>query len=195
MLLQDFKNTNDLWVASKRVGGVQFLTVSGSSWKGIINRCKHGGAEHARHPSYIGATNEFGSFDSFTSWSVKQVGYNCGWDLDKDVLRRQNKVYSEETCVFVPKAINSFLTNRKVRRGAYPVGVSFHSRDMQYTANCNNGAGKLVHLGNFDCQNLAFLAYKKYKEVLAKTLASKWSGQVDLRVVAALNAYEVEVID
>lgn len=32
-----------------------------------------------------------------------------GWHLDKDILLKGNKVYSPETCAFVPAKINSLL--------------------------------------------------------------------------------------
>ena len=43
--------------------------------------------------------------------------------LDKDILIKGNKIYSQDTCIFVPKAINSLFTNRKRFRGEYPIGV------------------------------------------------------------------------
>jgi hypothetical protein len=197
MLLDDFKNAKGEWVCSQTVDGVQLLTVSGAKWKGIKGRCKHGGVDQVRRPGYVGASNEFTSFQSFTDWSIGQVGYRRFWHLDKDLLYKGNKIYSEKTCVFVPMEINLFLINHKKGRGEYPVGVCFHSRDKVFTASCHNsGVGsRKTYLGNFDCPTKAFLAYKGFKESLAKGLAIEWAGKVDSRVIAALGAYTVEITD
>lgn len=45
------------------------------------------------------------------------------WHLDKDILVAGNKIYSPETCLFVPNRINSLLI-RGVKTGPLPLGVS-----------------------------------------------------------------------
>lgn len=57
-----------------------------------------------------------------------------GMVLDKDLLTIGNKVYSPETCVFIPDALNSFLTFCNARRGDYPLGVSLRQEERaRYT--------------------------------------------------------------
>ena len=50
---------------------------------------------------------------------MEQQDYD-GKHLDKDLLVCNNKVYSPETCVFVPREINQFLTKSNNSRGKYP---------------------------------------------------------------------------
>lgn len=194
MLLEDFKDENGKWVRSLRIGGVKFLTLSGAKWNSICARCKADGSHQKRHPTYIGASNKFKDFQDFTEWSTKQVGYNCGWNLDKDLLYKRNKVYSEATCVFIPTEINAFLTKHDNARGNCPIGVHWDARKTKYIAQCNNFRRR-VCIGGFATPDLAFNAYKRYKESRSKTLAAEWVGKVDQRVIDALNAYEVEITD
>ena len=44
--------------------------------------------------------------------------------LDKDILCKGNKVYSRETCIFVPERINLLFTKCDNRRGDSPIGVT-----------------------------------------------------------------------
>ena len=46
-----------------------------------------------------------------------------GWELDKDILVKGNKIYSPDTCCFVPKEVNTVFTKRQSKRGDYPIGV------------------------------------------------------------------------
>ena len=66
--------------------------------------------------------------------------------MDKDILVKGNKVYSPDTCRFVPQYINSLLTNAAAIRGELPCGVvalkpSSKTRRINtaYTARCCDG--------------------------------------------------------
>lgn len=49
-------------------------------------------------------------FTNFASWYKEH--YVEGWQLDKDILAKGEKIYSPETCCFVPLEINSIFTSR-----------------------------------------------------------------------------------
>lgn len=46
-------------------------------------------------------------------------------NLDKDILVKENKIYSPNTCIFVPQRINALFIKGKGRRGQFPMGVSY----------------------------------------------------------------------
>ena len=111
--------------------------------------------------------------------------------LDKDIIAPRSRLYSPETCAFVLKATNSFVTARDASRGEYPIGVSLFKRTGKYRAHCNNlFTGKVEHLGYFSTPEEAHDAWRKRKHELAQLVAATES---DPRVVEALkNRYSLE---
>lgn len=103
-----------------------------------------------------------------------------------------NKVYSEDTCCFVPREINNLLTLRRLKRGNYLIGVCKKGRGFGSSLKKH---GKSVWLGTFDTEIEAFHAYKEVKENYIKELANKWKGQIDIHVYEALMNWKVEITD
>lgn len=130
---------------------------------------------------------------NFRKWFDTQVYYK-GYQLDKDLLFKNNKVYSADTCVFVPQEVNKFLTNRVRKRGLYPVGVSYKTSNSKFDAKLSIGSSS-KYLGLFDTPEEAFAAYKEAKENEAKRLADLWEGKVDRKVIHALRNFSVSIED
>ena len=110
--------------------------------------------------------------------------------MDKDILVKGNKIYSEDTCCFVPREINSLFVKRKKSRGNFALGVDYKKSVKKFRARCGN-----KHLGLFNTELEAFYAYKQAKETYIKEVANKWKDQIDPRVYNALMKYEVEITD
>ena len=106
-----------------------------------------------------------------------------------------NKIYSEDTCVFIPKDINLLLTKCTATRGEHLIGVSWCKRDKVFRATVSRNKGKQEHLGFFKTELEAFNAYKKAKEAFIKEQANKWKSQIDIRAYNALMNYEVNIDD
>ncbi len=170
-------------------------------WTAMLQRV---GDEKFSKGSYIGCgvSEYFKVFSNFHSWCQSQIGFNCtddkgkAWQLDKDVLAKENKIYSEGVCVFVPCEINMFLVNRAALRGKYPQGVCFHSISKRYVAQIGSvdNKGQPITLGTFKTVEEAFNCYKLVKEARAKEMAEKWKGKVDDRVTEVLLRYTVPVL-
>lgn len=170
-------------------------------WKGMLRRCTN--KLWSKYPTYTGTTcsENIKSFTFFYEWCQSQVGFwnidekgNC-WHLDKDLLTKGNKHYSEDTCVFIPARINTLLTKCNTKRGELPIGVSRHKRDNKFRTQCSDGKGKNKRLGQFSTPEEAFLVYKTYKEQLIKEVANEYCAQLDPRAYQALMNYQVEVTD
>ena len=166
-------------------------------WVGMLERC-YDEALKKRCPTYESCkvSENFKYYEYFYGWCNKQIGFgNDGWHLDKDLLVKGNKVYSETACVFLPQEINLLLTKRDNNRGEYLIGVSWNKKASAFLAKVNKGKGKRVHLGCFKTEIEAFNAYKKAKESFIKEQANEWKGKIDERAYKALMEYEVNIDD
>lgn len=164
-------------------------------WIHMLGRC-YSESVLLRRPTYIGCSvsENFKSFSFFVEWCRRQAGFDLGWQLDKDLLKKGNKTYSEYTCIFVPRHINNALTKCDASRGMYPIGVSYSKSAKMFRATLGK-LDKIQHLGCFASEHDAFLAYKKAKEAYLSELADKYADNLDPRAYAALKAYIVEIDD
>jgi hypothetical protein len=165
-------------------------------WQDMLKRCLSEKFKQ-KYPTYQGVTcsKEWLSMVTFIEDVSKMKGYGFdGWHLDKDILQKGNKLYSKDTCCFVPQEVNSLLIKRDNYRGEYPVGVCFDKTRGKFGAQLAVN-GKQKHLGYFTAPEEAFQTYKLAKEVQIKVVAHKWKHLLDDRVSQALMAYEVNIDD
>ena len=166
-------------------------------WCDMLKRCHSDNLKNKR-PTYGGCevSENFKSYEYFYKWCHKQIGFdNEYWQLDKDLLIKGNKVYSESTCVFIPREINSLLIKREASRGRHLIGVCWDKRGKAFIAQVGKSKGKRERLGLFKTEIEAFNAYKQAKESFIKEQANKWKGQIDDRAYNALMSYTVEITD
>ena len=166
-------------------------------WNNMLNRCYNDTYKN-KNQTYVGCkvSENFKSYEYFYEWCHKQIGFdNEGWQLDKDLLIKGNKVYSESTCIFIPHEINLLLVKREASRGKHLIGVYWHKRDKPFVARVAKNKGKQEYLGSFKTEIEAFNAYKIAKESYLKELANKWKGQIDERAYNTLMNYQVEITD
>lgn len=176
--IPDFKDGNGKWVKSYcPIPYECHHTRAGVLWKNINNRCKVGGTEQKKHPTYIGCTNGFTDFQEFAEWCQYQYGYlnkeenGKYWAIDKDLIEYNNMTYSPNKCLFVPQRINTLLTARDATRGKWPLGVYWNEQAKKFKAQCCNGKGKRQYLGLFTNPLEAHTAWQRAKiEVMEDTL-------------------------
>ena len=118
--------------------------------------------------------------------------------LDKDILCKGNKIYSRDTCIFVPKRINNLFTKSDKSRGKDPIGVD-RLPSGNYQVRCRNGYGKQIRLGTYKTKEEAFQVYKQYKEKVIKEVIDSYEGKIPepfySRLKIAMYNYEVEIDD
>ena len=170
-------------------------------WKNMLERC-YSDSYKKKYPTYQGCevSDNFKSYEYFYEWCNQQVGFdNDGngnpFQLDKDLLAKGNKVYSEDSCVFLQQEINSMLLKSDKKRGEYLIGVSWNKRNKAFVAMVSKNKGKRECLGYFKTELEAFNAYKEAKESFVKEQAEKWKGKIDERAYEALMNYQVEITD
>lgn len=118
------------------------------------------------------------------------MNYIEGFELDKDILVKGNKVYSPETCCFVPKEVNSFFTRCNKARGEYPVGVVKSNNKFRARIGANRKS-----LGTFNTPEEAFNAYIVAKKEGAKILAKKYKNNLLKKCYQAIINYKIEIND
>ena len=170
-------------------------------WNNMLKRC-YSDKSKKKHPTYEGCevSENFKYYEYFYEWCHKQIGFGAdgngnSFQLDKDLLVKGNKVYSEDSCVFLPNEINLLLTKRTALRGKYLIGVCLDKTNKSFKAQINKNKGKKEHLGLFNTEIEAFNAYKQAKESFIKEQANKWKGKIDERAYNALMNYQVEITD
>lgn len=139
---------------------------------------------------------EWHNFQNFGKWYEENY-YEVEEEkmhLDKDILIKGNKIYSPNTCIFVPERINKLFIGRDTVRGKYPIGVSWYKIYNKFMASCNANS-KRIHLGYYDTIEEAFLAYKTFKEKYIKEVADEYKDLIPTKLYEAMYSYEIEIND
>lgn len=179
----------------RSINGVH--TQASRMWKGMLFRC-YSSKSLRKHKTYSDCTvcEEWHNYQNFAKWHEENYYQieNQEMHLDKDILVKRNKVYSPDTCVFVPEYINSLFTKRQSLRGCLPIGVHYTKRGNKYIAQCNS-SGNRIYLGRYDTSEGAFEAYKAFKEEEIKKVANKYKEYIPTKLYDVLYKYEVEITD
>lgn len=194
----DIKDHSGCWISTYCLDGNRYQTRASKLWYNLTTRTKN--AYKEKFPTYSMVENGFNGFQEFASWCQEQTGYmerdgfNVFWALDKDILIKGNKIYSCDTCCFVPGEINSLLIKNDAIRGNLPIGVCFNNKTGKFQASLKSN-GKNKNLGQYSSCDEAFSSYKVAKESHIKTVAEKWRSRLDLRVYNSLISWRVDIDD
>ena len=171
------------------------------SWNRMIQRC-YNKKIHKRFSTYskCEVCEDWRYYSNFKKWFNENY-YEIDGDkmcLDKDILHKGNKIYSPDTCIFVPNRINILFTKSNSTRGKYPIGVSYKKSINKFVAKINylqDTKNKIAHLGCFNTEIEAFNAYKKAKELYIKQIANEYKDKIPKKLYNAMYNYEVEITD
>ena len=97
-----------------------------------------------------------------------------GKQLDKDLLG--SKIYSTETCCFVPSWLNNIFIDSAAVRGNYPIGVNFHKQRKKFVSKISVD-GKRKHIGLFESSQEAHKAYCEAKLSRVQELMENYPDQ------------------
>ena len=167
-------------------------------WSSMLKRC-YDKKYHIRRPTYKDCTvcDEWLCFQNFAEWFYDNY-YECDNEimcLDKDILVKGNKIYSPNTCIFVPQRINILFVKSDKVRGDYPIGVYYYKPTNKFKSQCNNGYKNRINLGYYDTPEEAFQIYKVYKENLIKQIADEYKNLIPQKLYQTMINYKVEIND
>lgn len=156
-------------------------------WKSMMQR-GYSKAFKEKNPAYVDVSvcAEWHSFMTFRSWMEGQ-----DWDgnqLDKDMLKDGNNIYSDAACVFIPRYVNVLFTDARAARGAYPVGVCWNAKGSYFQMKCGNGDGTRTIVDCFETPEQAHSAWIIHKASVIRSTIEKYEKETccDPRIVAIL---------
>ena len=166
------------------------------TWVYMIRRCYDTKSSYNR-PTYENCSvcNEWHNFQNFAEWYENNYYEidNDKMQLDKDILIKNNNIYSSDTCCFVNHTINSMFTNKKRFRNSI---IGSYKRCGKYEVSCENTLlKKKQYLGRFNDENEAFTVYKNYKENNIKAVADHYKDKIPDHLYIALYNYEIDIND
>lgn len=161
-------------------------------WYHMICRC-YSPIFQRDNPTYkeCSVCEEWLTFSNFKKWFDEN--YVEGYCLDKDILVQGNKIYSPDTCAFVPQHINHLLLSRKLKKTQHKRGI-YWDKDVSKFRALLSIEGKSKKIGYFNTEQEAFEAYKqaKYEEITRIATNAYNNGEIDYRVHQALLNYKIE---
>lgn len=173
------------------------------AWYAMIRRCFDEKIKD-KNPTYKDVTccDEWLLYDNFYEWLHSQENFNKwydndGWNVDKDILVKGNKIYSPETCCLVPHNVNTLFVKNNKDRGGCPIRVYFYKKSNKFRAQISN-KNQLNGLGYYlTLEDAFYLGYKPYKENLIKQVAQEEyaKGNITKHCYDAMMNYEVEITD
>lgn len=113
------------------------------------------------------------------------------WHLDKDIRIKGNKIYSPDTCLFVPARINTLFLSCTRARGKYPIGISMNRG--KFVAKICKGDNKVSK--SFREVGEAFQFYKLHKEAYIKEVADEWQPLIEEEAYIAMYNWKIEITD
>lgn len=166
-------------------------------WRNLLRRV-HTEPTYA----YTRVCDEWYDYDNFYDF-VKdpENGYRIGYHLDKDILSGNSKykLYSPETCIYIPKLLNQVLIDRKyMKEHRLPSGNNTNvCKKGRIVSSIDIGVTKITLgtflLGDIEDEMSAFCYYKIAKEYLVKLIAEYMYEKklITQRVYKAVLTYRV----
>lgn len=166
-----------------------------TKWSSMIKRC-YSEKELLINPAYktVEVCEEWKCLQNFGIWFEEnwKDHMDNSWELDKDILSKGSKIYSPETCCFLPEDINKGYICTKSKRGKYPIGVTKVRKKFESQI-CIDGRHETF--GYFDTPEEAFYAGKPHREQKLKNSANKYKGLIDDRAYEVLMTKEILITD
>lgn len=154
-------------------------------WHDMMDRCYRDCNDHDKtYKNRITVCEEWHNFQNFARWYEdnypKKIIGDKRYQLDKDLLIKDNTIYSPFSCCFLPGIINSALLSKKgywiTVAGNYLVNISEY--------------GSRRNFGTYKTEEEAIEVYRKNRKIYLKDLAIKYKSTISKRAYEALINYK-----
>ena len=169
------------------------------TWRDMLKRCydpyNMNTSNHSCYQNCIVCEDWF-NFQNFAKWYEDNyyVVENEIMCLDKDILFKQNNIYSPNTCLIVPATINKLFVKQKKSNSNLPIGCYNHDGKIMVT--CRLGKNRVYKSGfNYNQVEEAFEYYKNLKEEYIRKVANDYKDRIPDKVYTALINYSIEIND
>lgn len=130
------------------------LTKEFICWKEMLKRCYS--KTYSNNKQCL-VCEDWLDFQNFAEWYNNNY-YEIDGErmaLDKNIIKKGNRIYSPETCAFISQRINQLFTKCNARRGEYPIGVSYEKSQNKFRTSCsvydiNANKYKIIFIGRFN---------------------------------------------
>ena len=136
-------------------------------WGNMLNRC-YSEVYLFKYPTYkeVSVHPDWYNFQNFARWFYEESNFRDGWELDKDLLSGNVKVYSTTTCIFLPKHLNTFIIDVATAADTNTRSIRLRKDTGKYSVRfqcklVNNG--KTIAGGCFDTEAEAIVKLNEIK--------------------------------
>lgn len=145
-------------------------------WFAMIQRC-YSIKQQKIQPTYkdVKVDNDWMNLQQFGIWYDNN--YIDGYQLDKDLLSTASKLYSPNTCLFIPHELNLFLTNIKSSNTSGYTGACFDKSSGKWASSINI-SGKKKHLGLFSSKEKASEIYIEARRAQAEIMKEIYKNEL-----------------
>lgn len=131
------------------------------SWSSMLTRCYS--TNVLKNYENCKVCEDWLNYQNFAKWYEENFPYfiqDTKFELDKDLLQEGvfNKIYSPNTCLFLPKNVNKLISNKYENNTSGHVGVSFNKKDNMWMA-----YSKGKHFGSFKTKEECEAVVRKTK--------------------------------
>ena len=145
-------------------------------WKDILARCYRLDLETYKDVEVCEAWKTFSNFRHWYFTELSKTPWRPGdFHIDKDILG-DGKLYSPDSCLLVPQALNKFITVSRSNCGRYKSGVSFNASRKKFVSQISV-QGRQKTLGYFETESLAHEVWLNEKVKMCDTfqLPKHWT--------------------
>lgn len=162
--------------------------ISYEYWHSMLNRC-YGKRSYYNSYKEITVCDEWLCYANFKKWFDKNYYKvkNERMEIDKDIILKNNKIYSPNTCIFVPQKINNLFISINKKKAIYK-----NKSNTYYYYKRDRKRQKNILVNNFKTYEEAYKDYKKQKEINIKKTINEYKNLLPLNIFNILNNYIIE---